>query len=58
MVIAVEPMITAGQWRVTTLANRWTVASRDGSLAAHFEHSLAITSDGVEILTVVPDHKG
>ena len=58
MVIAVETMITAGQWRVTTLANRWTVASRDGSLAAHFEHSLAITSDGVEILTVVPDHKG
>ena len=58
MVIAVEPMITAGQWRVRTLGNRWTVVSRDGSLAAHFEHSLAITSDGVEVLTVVPDHKG
>jgi methionyl aminopeptidase len=58
MVIAVEPMITAGQWRVTTLTNRWTVASRDGSLAAHFEHSLAITSEGVEVLTVVPGQKG
>jgi len=53
MVLAIEPMITAGDWRVRTLANRWTVVSRDGSLAAHFEHSVAITRDGREVLTVV-----
>lgn len=53
MVLAIEPMITAGDWRVRTLANRWTVVSRDGSLAAHFEHSVAITRNGPEVLTVV-----
>jgi len=51
MVIAIEPMITAGGWRVKTLPNRWTVVSRDGSLAAHFEHTVCITKDGVEVLT-------
>jgi methionyl aminopeptidase len=54
MVLAIEPMITAGHWAVKTLANRWTVVAEDGSLAAHFEHTVAITEDGVEILTVVP----
>jgi len=53
MTLAIEPMITAGDWRVRILPNRWTVASRDGSLAAHFEHSVAITRDGAEVLTVV-----
>ena len=54
MVLAIEPMINAGSWRVKTLANRWSVVSRDGSLSAHFEHSIAITPDGTEVLTVVP----
>ena len=52
MVLAIEPMITAGDWRVRTLPNRWTVVSRDGSLAAHFEHSVAVTRNGPEVLTV------
>lgn len=58
MTIAIEPMITAGSWRVKTLGNHWTVVTRDGSMAAHFEHSVAITRDGVEILTVAPAKKG
>lgn len=54
MVLAIEPMITEGGWRVKTLPNRWTVVTRDRSLAAHFEHTVAITNTGVEILTVAP----
>ena len=54
MFLAIEPMITAGGWRVKTLANHWTVVTRDRSLAAHFEHTVAITTTGVEILTVAP----
>jgi len=57
MVLAVEPMVTAGGYRVKTLANHWTVVTRDGSLAAHFEHTVAITDGGVEILTVAPARK-
>jgi len=58
MVLAVEPMINEGGWRVRTLANRWTVVTADGSLSAHFEHTVAITRDGVEVLTVPPGQKG
>jgi len=58
MVIAIEPMITAGGWRVKTLANCWTVVTKDGSLAAHFEHTVAIREEGVDILTVVPATEG
>jgi len=58
MVIAVEPMINAGGWRVKTLPNRWTVVSRDSSLSAHFEHTLAITRGGVDVLTAPPDLRG
>ena len=57
MVLAIEPMITEGGWRVKTLANHWTVVTRDGSLSAHFEHTVAITREGVEILTVAPVSK-
>lgn len=57
MVIAIEPMITAGGWKVKTLGNHWTVVSRDGSLAAHFEHTVCITGQGVEVLTVLPGNK-
>ena len=58
MTIAIEPMITmtkAGE-RTDVLDNGWTVVTRDGSLAAHFEHTVAITDDGCEILTLPADY--
>lgn len=51
MVIAIEPMINAGAWGVKVLSNDWTVVTRDHSLSAHFEHTVAITQDGPVILT-------
>lgn len=51
MTIAIEPMITAGDYATRTLSDRWTVVTADGSLAAHFEHTVAITSSGPRILT-------
>lgn len=51
MVIAIEPMINMGTWRVDMADNNFTVVSADGSLSAHFEHTVAITEDGPEILT-------
>lgn len=51
MVIAIEPMITAGDWRVKFLDDGWTVVTADGSRSAHFEHTVAITKDSSEILT-------
>lgn len=51
MVIAIEPMINAGTWAVKVLDNDWTVVTRDHSLSAHFEHTVAITPDGPVILT-------
>lgn len=58
MVLAIEPMINAGKWQVKTLANRWTVVSADGSLSAHFEHTVCITASGVEVMTTPPRQKG
>jgi len=52
MTIAVEPMVTAGTCEVTVLPDAWTVVTKDGQLAAHFEHTIAITANGAEILTV------
>ncbi len=52
MTIAIEPMITAGDYRVKRLKDGWTVKTVDGSLAAHFEHTIAITPDGAVILTL------
>jgi len=49
--IAIEPMATLGGWQVDILADGWTVASRDHSLAAHFEHTVLVTESGAEILT-------
>ena len=49
--IAIEPMATLGGERVAMLDDNWTYATRDGSLAAHFEHTVLITEDGAEILT-------
>lgn len=51
MTIAIEPMITAGHYGTRTLSDKWTVVTTDGSLAAHFEHTVAITKDGPRILT-------
>ncbi|HXG39582.1 MAG TPA: type I methionyl aminopeptidase [Candidatus Limnocylindrales bacterium] len=51
--LAIEPMLTLGSHEVETKADGWTVVTRDGSLAAHFEHTIAITEEGPEILTTV-----
>lgn len=51
MVLAVEPMVNAGSRYVKTLADDWTVVTVDGSRCAHFEHTIAITETGFEILT-------
>jgi methionyl aminopeptidase len=49
--LAIEPMFTLGSADVETLADGWTVVTRDGSVAAHFEDSVAVTEDGPEVLT-------
>ncbi len=49
--IAIEPMATLGGEGIVELDDNWTIATRDGSLAAHFEHTVLITEDGAEILT-------
>jgi methionyl aminopeptidase len=51
LVIAVEPMVNLGGWETRVLADDWTVVTADGSLSAHFEHTIAVTEDGHEILT-------
>jgi methionyl aminopeptidase len=51
-VLAIEPMVTAGRPGVRTLADGWTVVTVDGSRAAHFEHTVAVTDDGPRILTL------
>lgn len=52
MVIAIEPMVTAGTYEVDILPDKWTAVTRDGKLAAHYEHSVAITQNGPEILSI------
>jgi methionyl aminopeptidase len=54
MTLAIEPMITAGGPEVVVRDDRWTIASRDGSLAAHFEHTVAVTDGEPRILTATP----
>ncbi|MGI9252122.1 MAG: M24 family metallopeptidase, partial [Thermomicrobiales bacterium] len=51
LTLAIEPMLTTGTEETKTLADNWTVVTADGSLAAHFEHTVAITPEGGEILT-------
>jgi len=51
MVLAIEPMVNVGERYVKTLSDNWTVVTVDGSLCAHFEHTIAVTEDGYEILT-------
>ena len=50
-VIAVEPMVTAGDWRLKTAPNGWDACTLDGSLSAHFERTVVVTPDGYEDLT-------
>ncbi|MEJ5314845.1 MULTISPECIES: type I methionyl aminopeptidase [Anaerolinea] len=52
LTIALEPMVLVGTWQTRVLADEWTVASADGSLTAHFEHTIAVTEDGPVILTL------
>lgn len=51
MVLAIEPMVTMGGWEVELLDDGWTAVTRDRSLAAHFEHTVAVTEQGPEVLT-------
>ena len=51
MVLAIEPMFTLGTWKTRTLDDEWTIVTADNSLAAHWEHTVAITEKGPEVLT-------
>jgi methionyl aminopeptidase len=51
MILAIEPMVNEGKYKVKILPDGWTVVTKDGSLSAHFEHSIAITDDGPDILS-------
>ena len=51
MCIAIEPMFNLGDWRTKIMDDQWTVVTADGKLSSHFEHSIAITEQGPEILT-------
>jgi len=53
MTLALEPMVSVGDWRTRVGSDRWTVSTVDGSLSAHFEHTIAITDGQPEVLTVV-----
>jgi methionyl aminopeptidase len=52
MTLALEPMVNLGDWHTRVAADDWTVLTADGSLSAHFEHTIAITEDGAEVLTI------
>ena len=52
LVLAVEPMITEGSEKIRVLGDGWTVVTADGKLAAHFEHTIAVTDDGPKVLTL------
>jgi methionyl aminopeptidase len=51
MALAIEPMLNVGTWRTKGLGDGWTIVTADGELSAHFEHTIAITENGPEILT-------
>jgi len=51
LVVAIEPMVNVGDWRTNVLDDDWTVVTADGSLSAHFEHTIAVAADGPEVLT-------
>ena len=53
MTLAIEPMVNVGNYDVKVMPDGWTVLTRDGSLSAHFEHTIAITPDGPQIMTMI-----
>jgi methionyl aminopeptidase len=55
MVLAIEPMVAMGRPETKVLSDGWTAVTRDRSLAAHFEHTVAVTSDGPLVLTARPN---
>ena len=55
MVFTIEPMINEGTWEVETLADQWTAVTLDRKLSAQFEHTIAVTADGAEVLTMLPE---
>jgi methionyl aminopeptidase len=55
MVFTIEPMLNQGRRAIRTLDDGWTVVTRDGSLSAQFEHTVAVTATGVRVLTLRPD---
>jgi methionyl aminopeptidase len=57
MVFTIEPMLNRGRRNVKTEADGWTVVTRDGSLSAQFEHTVAVTASGVSVLTLRPDEQ-
>jgi methionyl aminopeptidase len=57
MVFALEPMIAMGDWNVEVLDDNWTAITRDRSLSAHYEHTVAVTQEGTEILSVLNEEK-
>ena len=58
MVFAIEPMVNMGRPAVKVLADGWTAVTRDGSLSAHFEHTVAVTRNGPDVLTLRPSAVG
>jgi methionyl aminopeptidase len=54
MVIAIEPMIAVGTWRIRTLEDGWTISTQDGSLSAHFEHTVAVQESGPPRILTAP----
>jgi methionyl aminopeptidase len=58
MTLAIEPMVNMGRAAVRVLADGWTAVTKDGSLSAHFEHTVAVTKNGPDVLTYRPVHAG
>ncbi len=58
MVLAIEPMVNAGVWKVKTLRDEWTVVTADGSLSAHYENTCVIGENGPEVLTLMDGEHG
>jgi len=53
MTLAIEPMVNLGSYQVEYLPDKWTIVTKDRSLSAHFEHTVAVTPDGPDILTLL-----
>lgn len=57
LTLAIEPMISMGDWQVEILSDGWTAVTRDRSLAAHYEHTVALTPNGIEILSLLDEEE-